>query len=166
MQKALWLNAVSIRNLHFLLDIFWRPMLWDLIHDFSLTANTVAMGTKEQLLYNWINIHLLLRHSNCVKKPHTTIREFHQTCPWICMPRGINMCGASNVCGFAYRVHGVPYNDHLGKLSWYTSRSQQISHVLVLWALFKRDLLQLSRGSASNYCRCNSDTLWWREHLS
>ena len=79
----------------------WSFMARDLIQDFCSSANTVAMGTKEQLPYNWINIRLLLRHSTlCWEVIHIPPRA-PSTCPWICMLLVMNTRSPYNVCGVA-----------------------------------------------------------------
>lgn len=96
-------------------------MARDLIQDFCSSANTVAMGTKEQLPYNWINIRLLLRHSALSWELIRIPPQAPSTCPWICMLLVINMCSAYNVCGVAYMVDKELCTDYLGSVMWYTS---------------------------------------------
>lgn len=99
----------------------WSFMARDLIQDFCSSANTVAMGTKEQLPYNWINIRLLLRHSAlCWELVHIP-PQAPSTCPWICMLLVINMRSVSNVCGAAYMADKELYTDYLGGVRRYTS---------------------------------------------
>lgn len=97
------------------------------IQDFCSSANTVAMGTKEQLPYNWINIRLLLRHSALRWEVIHIPPWAPSTCPWICMPPVINMHSASNVCGAAYTVNKELYADYPGRVSQYTSSPLIIS---------------------------------------
>lgn len=100
----------------------WSFMARDLIQDFCSSANTVAMGTKEQLPYNWINIRLLLQHSALCWGLVLIPAPAPSTCPWICMQAVINMHSVSNVCGAAYMVDKELYADCPGRASPYTSR--------------------------------------------
>lgn len=99
----------------------WSFMARDLIQDFCSSANTVAMGTKEQLPYNWINIRLLLRHSALCWELIQIPPQAPSTCPWICMPLVINMCSVYNVCAVAYTVDKELCTDYPGRETWYTS---------------------------------------------
>lgn len=79
-------------------------MAQELIQDFCSSANTVAMGTKEQLPCNWINIRLLLRHSAPCRELVQVPPPAPSTWSWICMVPVINMHSLYNVCGAAYMV--------------------------------------------------------------
>lgn len=79
-------------------------MAQELIQDFCSSANTVAMGTKEQLPCNWINIRLLLRHSAPRRELVQVPPPAPSTWSWICMAPVINVHSVCNVCGAAYMV--------------------------------------------------------------
>lgn len=111
----------------------WSFMARDLIQDFCSSANTVAMGTKEQLPYNWINIRLLLRHSALCWELIYIPPRAPSTCPWICMLLVIKMRCVSNVCGVAYMADKKLYTDYLGRVTRYTSNLLMVLVPGALW---------------------------------
>lgn len=96
--------ALGYRQSPILLPGIGSFMAQELIQDFCSSANTVAMGTKEQLPCNWINIRLLLRHSAPRRELVQVPPPAPSTWSWICMAPVINVHSACNVCGAAYMV--------------------------------------------------------------